>query len=272
MSGRLEGKVAFITGAARGQGRAHAVRMASEGADILAFDLADHQDGVLYPSATMADLEETQRLVEKEGRRALIRKGDVRNLDDMRAFVDDGIAELGGVDIVVANAGICTPQTWDNITPKAWQETIDVDLTGVWNTVMASAPQMVAAGKGGSIVLTCSLAGKKAVPYMMHYTTAKHGVTGLSKGFAAELGQHRIRVNSIHPGTVNSPMASQEIGEHLTKLNETYPQLAASATPFLPEWNVECEDVAATAAFLASDDARFITAEAISIDAGMQAF
>jgi SDR family mycofactocin-dependent oxidoreductase len=272
MTGRLTGKVAFITGAARGQGRAHAVRLASEGADILALDIAEHLPNVAYESATPEDLEQTQKMVEALDRRILIHKGDVRDLDDMSAFVATGIADLGGLDIVVANAGICTPQTWDKVTPALFQETIDVNLTGVWNTVMATAPHLVTAGKGGSIILTCSLAGKKPQPYMVHYTAAKHGVTGLTKAFAAELGQHRIRVNSLHPGAVNSPMGSDGMIGHLDNLLKTYPQLATTATPFLPEWSVECEDIAAAAAFLASDDARFITAENMSIDAGMQWF
>jgi SDR family mycofactocin-dependent oxidoreductase len=272
MTGRLTGKVAFITGAARGQGRAHAVRLASEGADILALDIAADLPDIRYPSATMADLEQTQAMVEALDRRIVVHQGDVRDLDDMSAFVTSGIAELGQLDIVVANAGICTPETWDKVTPQLFKDTLDVNLTGVWNTVMATAPHMVEAGRGGSIILTCSLAGKKPQPYMVHYTASKHGVTGLAKAFAAELGQHRIRVNSLHPGAVNSPMGSEKMVEHLTELLKTYPQLATTATPFLPDWSVECEDVAAAAAFLASDDARFVTAENMSIDAGMQWF
>jgi SDR family mycofactocin-dependent oxidoreductase len=271
MAGRLEGKVAFITGAARSQGRAHCVKLASEGAHILALDIADELPNVIYPSATMDDLEETARLVEKEGRSVLIHKGDVRDLEDMRAFVQSGVDELGRLDVVVANAGICTPATWDKITPESFKDLIDINLTGVWNTVMASASHLVAAG-GGSIILTSSLAGKKVQPYMVHYTAAKHGVTGMAKAFAAELGQHRVRVNSVHPGAVETAMASEEMIAWLTSLNDTYPQLATTATPFLPEWSMQSEDVANAVAFLASDDARMITAENLSIDAGMQWF
>ena len=271
MTGRVSGKVAFITGAARGQGRAHAVRFASEGAIILALDIADELPNVVYPSASMEDLEETARLVVQQGQEVLIHKGDVRNLADMKAFVQQGVDQFGRLDVVVANAGICTPATWDSVTPELFQDTIDVNLTGVWNTVMATAHHLIAAG-GGSIILTSSLAGKKPQPYMVHYTASKHAVTGMAKAFAAELGQHRIRVNSLHPGAVNTTMGSEPMIKVLNELLDIYPQLATTATPFLPEWSVESEDIANAAVFLASDDARFITAENLSVDAGMQWF
>jgi SDR family mycofactocin-dependent oxidoreductase len=271
MPGRLAGKVAFITGAARSQGRAHCVRMASEGATILALDIAAELPNVVYPSATIDDLEETARLVEKEGQQVIIHQGDVRDLADMKAFVASGVEQFGKLDIVVANAGICTPAAWDNVTPQLFQDTIDINLTGVWNTVMASAPHLVANG-GGSIILTSSLAGKKPQPYMVHYTASKHAVTGLAKAFAAELGQHSVRVNSIHPGAVQTAMASEKMIEVLTGLSEIYPQLATTATPFLPDGFVQCDDVANLAVFLASDEARMITGENLSIDAGMQWF
>jgi SDR family mycofactocin-dependent oxidoreductase len=271
MAGRLAGKVAFITGAARSQGRAHCVKMAREGATILALDIASELPNIAYDPATMDDLRETARLVEKEDQRVLIHQGDVRDLEDMKGFVQSGVDEFGRLDVVVANAGICTPASWDNVSPQLFQDTIDINLTGVWNTVMAAAPHLVAAG-GGSIILTSSLAGKKPQPYMVHYTAAKHGVTGLAKAFAAELGQHRIRVNSIHPGAVQTAMTSGTMIEKLEELNQIYPQLATTATPFLPEGWIQSEDIANAAAFLASDDARMITAENLSVDAGMQWF
>jgi SDR family mycofactocin-dependent oxidoreductase len=272
MPGRLDGKVALVTGAARGQGRAHAVRLAQEGADILVLDAAGPLPDIVYPSATVDDMEETGRLIDGLGRRVLTRQGDVRDLEGLKDFVAEGVSTLGSIDIVVANAAIATPETWDNITPEMWKDTIDINLTGVWNTVMATAPRMVEAGRGGSIILVSSLAGKKPQPFMVHYTASKHGVTGLVKAFAAELGPHRIRVNSIHPGPVNSPMSSQELRDLMARLVGSNPPLGATLTPFLPEAMAECEDQAAAAAFLASDDARMITGETLSVDQGMQWF
>jgi SDR family mycofactocin-dependent oxidoreductase len=271
MAGRLTDKVAFITGAARGQGRAHALRLASEGADILALDLAGPLPHVPYDSPSPADLAETAALVEQLDRRIVTHIGDVRDLEGLRSFVDAGVAEFGRLDIVVANAGICVPATWDETTPAIFKDTIDINVTGVWNTVMASAPHLVRGG-GGSIILTSSYAGKKMQPFMIHYTTSKHAVTGMTRAFAAELGKHSIRVNSVHPGAVDTPMGSGDMVREITRTNESYPPLAAMGTPFLPQFSVDAEDVAAAVAFLASDDARFITSEHLSIDAGMQYF
>lgn len=269
--GSLDGKVAFITGAARGQGRAHAVKLASEGADIIAIDLAGPIDHVPYDSPTPADLDETVRLVEALDRRIEASVADVRDHDRLKAVVDEGVATLGRLDIVVANAGICIPEAWDAITPATFAATIDTNVTGVWNTVMAGAPHLVAGG-GGSIVLTSSYAGKKMQPFMVHYTASKHAVVGLTRAFAAELGKHSIRVNSVHPGAVNTPMGSGDMQQALATAGETNPPLNGMGTPFLPVWAMEAEDIADAVAFLASDAARFITAEHLSIDAGMQHF
>ncbi|MEA9985446.1 MULTISPECIES: mycofactocin-coupled SDR family oxidoreductase [Subtercola] len=271
MTGRLEGKVAFITGAARGQGRAHAVKLASEGADIIALDLAGPIPLVPYDSSTPEDLAETVRLVEGLDRRIVAEQGDVRDLARMKEIVAKGVAELGHLDIVVANAGICIPATWDETTPEMFQVTMDTNVTGVWNTVMVGAPYLVTAG-GGSIILTSSYAGKKMQPFMVHYTASKHAVTGMTRAFAAELGKHNIRVNSVHPGAVNTPMGSGDMIEAITRTNASNPPLAAMGTPFLPVWAAEAEDIANAVAFLASDDARLITAEHLSIDAGSQYF
>jgi SDR family mycofactocin-dependent oxidoreductase len=271
MSGKLKGKVAFITGAARGQGRAHAVKLAREGADIVAVDLAGKIPLVPYDSSSVADLEETVRLVEAEDRRILFRQGDTRDLDGLRALVDEGVAEFGKLDIVVANAGICIPATWDETTPEIFQTTLDINVTGVWNTVMASASHLIANG-GGSIILTSSYAGKKMQPFMVHYTASKHAVTGMTRAFAAELGKHSIRVNSVHPGAVNTPMGSGDMVAAITHTNESNPPLAAMGTPFLPTYAAEADDIANAVAFLASDDARLITAEHLSIDQGAQYF
>jgi SDR family mycofactocin-dependent oxidoreductase len=271
MAGRLEGKVAFITGAARGQGRAHAVKLASEGADIIAVDLAGEIPLVPYDSSSIEDLNETVRLVEGLDRRIIFEQCDVRDLEKMRGIVDKGVAELGHLDVVVANAGICIPATWDETTPEIFQVTMDTNVVGVWNTVMVGAPHLVTAG-GGSIILTSSYAGKKMQPFMIHYTASKHAVTGMTRAFAAELGKHHIRVNSVHPGAVNTPMGSGDMIEAITRTNASNPPLAAMGTPFLPVWSVEAEDIANAVAFLASDDAKYITAEHLSIDAGAQYF
>ncbi len=269
MAGRLTGKVALITGAARGQGRAHAVKLASEGADVVAVDLAGPLPGVPYDSPTPADLEETTRRVEALDRRIIARQGDVRDLEALRGIVDGAVAELGRLDVVVANAGICIPATWDETTPEIFRDTMDTNVTGVWNTVMAGAPHLVTAG-GGSIVLTSSYAGKKMQPFMVHYTASKHAVTGMTRAFAAELGKHGIRVNSIHPGAVNTPMGSGAMVDRLTAATASNPPLGAMGTPFLPVYAAEPEWIADAVAFLASDDARWITAEHLSIDGGAQ--
>jgi SDR family mycofactocin-dependent oxidoreductase len=272
MSGRFTGRVAFITGAARGQGRAHALRLAREGADILALDLAGPLPGVPYESATPDDLAETAAGVEKLDRRILTHVGDVRDLADMKAFVAQGVAEFGRLDVVVANAGICIPATWDETTPEIFRDTIDINVVGVWNTVMASAPHMVDAGNGGSIVLTSSYAGKKMQPFMIHYTASKHAVTGMTRAFAAELGAHRIRVNSVHPGGVNTPMGSGDMMTAIERTNASYPRLAGMGTTFIdPAW-AEADEISDAVAFLASDEARFITAEHLSVDGGAQYF
>lgn len=236
MSGRLEGRVALVTGAARGQGRAEAVKLAAEGADIIT-------------SVT-----------------------DTRDHAALKDAVDAGVADLGRLDIVVANAGICIPQTWDEITPESFAATIDTNVTGTWNTVQVVAPHLIAGGNGGSVILASSYAGKKMQPFMIHYTTSKHAVTGMTRAFAAELGKHGIRVNSVHPGAVNSPMGSGDMQTEIARTNESNPPLAAMGSPFLPIYAAECDDIADTVVFLASDESRVITAEHISVDAGAQYF
>lgn len=269
--GNLSGKIALVTGAARGQGRAEAVKLASNGADIIAIDIAGHLDHVPYDSPTPDDLVETARLVEEYDRRIVTSVADVRDHDALKAAIDAGAAELGGLDIVVANAGICIPETWDEITPATFAAVLDTNVTGAWNTVTAGAHHLVARG-GGAVILTSSYAGKKMQPFMIHYTASKHAVVGLTRGFAAELGKHRIRVNSVHPGAVNTPMGSGDMQAAIARTNESNPPLAGMGTPFLPTYAVEAEDIADTVAFLASDAAKFITSEHISVDAGMQYF
>ncbi|ART71245.1 3-ketoacyl-ACP reductase [Mycobacterium dioxanotrophicus] len=273
MSDRLTGKVAFITGAARGQGRAHAVRMAKEGADIIAIDIAGPlPPSVPYDSATPDDLAETVRLVEATGRRVLAAAVDTRDLEGLRAVVDKGVAEFGRLDIIIANAGITVPEAWNETTPESFRDVIDINLTGTWNTVMAGAQHIIDGGRGGSIILISSAAGIKMQPFMVHYTASKHGVTGLARAFAAELGKHKIRVNSLHPGAVNTPMGTGDMMAALNRANETNPGLMQMVTPFLPDFIAEPEDIADAACWLASDESRFVTASRVAVDLGSTQF
>ena len=207
MAGRLQGKVAFITGAARGQGRSHAVRLAEEGADIIAVDICDDYPTVGYAMATQADLAETVNAVEALDRRIVASQADVRDLGALKAAVDGGVTQLGRLDVVCANAGICTIQAWNEVTSAVWQDTLDTNLTGVWNTMVAAAPHLIAAG-GGSIICTSSTAGIKGLPFLAPYVAAKHGVVGIAKTMANELARHQIRVNTVHPTGVDTPMAA----------------------------------------------------------------
>lgn len=269
MTGRLAKKVAFITGAARGQGRAHAVKMAAEGADIIAIDVAGKlPDCVPYNPATPEDLAETVRLVENTGRRIVSAVVDTRDYDGMREAVADGVATLGRLDIIVANAGVAAPQAWDAITPENFRDVLDINVTGTWNTVMAGAQHIIDGGRGGSIVLISSAAGIKMQPFMVHYTASKHAVTGMARAFAAELGKHGIRVNSVHPGPVNTDMGSGDMVGALGQAMETNPQLSHMLTPFLPIWLAEPEDIAGTVCWLAGDESRNVTAAAVPVDQG----
>ena len=259
----LDGKVAFITGAARGQGRAHAVRLAAEGADIIAIDLAGKLPPCApYPSATQEDLDETARLVETTGRRIVASAVDTRDLAGLRKAVSDGVDELGRLDIIVANAGISAPAAWNEVTPEAFKEVMDVNVTGTWTSSIID----VAAR---SIILI-SAAGIKLQPFMIHYTASKHAVTGMARAFAAELGKHSIRVNSVHPGPVFTEMGSQEMVEAIAKAAEADGNhiLMNMLTPFLPSWVAQPEDIAAAVCWLASDDSKLVTAQEISVDQG----
>ncbi|MCV7279885.1 mycofactocin-coupled SDR family oxidoreductase [Mycolicibacterium flavescens] len=268
-SGKLSGRVAFITGAARGQGRAHAVRMAAEGADIIAIDIAGKLPAcVPYEHATPEDLAETARLVEAAGARIVTAEVDVRDADGLRRAVDDGVERFGRLDVIVANAGISPPQIWDEITPEDFRDVLDVNVTGTWNTVMAGAQRIIDGGRGGSVILISSAAGIKLQPFMIHYTASKHAVTGMARAFAAELGKHSIRVNSVHPGPVNTPMGSGDMIAAIGRTMETNPALQHMMTPFLPTWVLQPEDVADVVCWLATDDARHMTATAIPVDQG----
>jgi SDR family mycofactocin-dependent oxidoreductase len=271
MSGRVAGKVALVTGAARGQGRADAVRLAQEGADVIAVDICAPLPSVPYDSAAPEDLAETVRQVEKTGRRVIPGIVDIRDLDKLRDVVDGAVAKLGRLDVIVANAGICVPKPWDKVTPQIFADTISTNVTGTWNTVMAGTPHLVRAG-GGSIILISSAAGLKVQPFMVPYTTSKFAVRGMAKAFAAELGQHGIRVNSVHPTGVNTPMGSGQMRAEIEAAIAGYPRLGAMFINMLPVDGTEPEDVAETVLFLASDESKYITAHEIAPDAGVTEF
>lgn len=266
---RLQDRVAFITGAARGQGRAHAVRMANEGADIIAVDVAGKlPDCVPYDPATPEDLTETVRLVEATGRRIHAAQVDVRDADGLRETVDAGVAEFGRLDVIVANAGISPPQRWNEITPADFRDVLDINVTGVFNTVIAGAQHIIDGGRGGSIILISSAAGIKLQPFMIHYTASKHAVTGMARAFAAELGRHEIRVNSVHPGPVATAMGSGDMITAIGRAMESNPLLQNMMTPFLPTWVLQPEDVADVVCWLATDESKYLTAAAIPVDQG----
>ncbi len=265
---RLQGKVAFVTGAAHGQGRAHCVRLAEEGADVIAIDVCGPVDTSKIPPSTTDELVETARLVEEVGRRVLSRQVDVRDLTAMETVCFDGVAALGGrLDIVVANAGIVTAGlTWE-LTEQQWRTMIDVNLTGVWTTVKAAVPHMIRAGNGGSITMTSSIGGYRGLPYEAHYSAAKHGIVGLCRVLAIEVGEYDIRVNTIHPNGVNTLMSTEPDLIPAILSDPKMPGILASA---LRAGVQEPEDVAATVAWLASNDARYITGAQIMIGSGNQ--
>ncbi len=274
MPGRVEGKVAFITGAGRGQGRSHAVKLASEGADIIAIDICHDVEGAL-PMATPDDLAETVKLVEAQDRRIIATQADVRDLDGLKAAVDAGVGELGRLDIVVANAGIASMGgPVEAMSQDNWKHTIDINLTGLWNTARAAIPHLVAGGRGGAIVLTSSVGGMHAMPNMSHYVSAKHGVIGLMRSLAVELGQHHIRVNSVLPTNVNTPMFMNEGTYKMFRPDLENPTaadvepIAAQFMHVLPHGWVEPEDVSNAILFLASDESRYITGVPLPVDLG----
>ncbi|MCV7228987.1 mycofactocin-coupled SDR family oxidoreductase [Mycolicibacterium komossense] len=275
MTGRVEGKVAFITGAARGQGRAHAVRLAQEGADIIAVDVCKKLDTVdLIAASTPEDLAETAGLVKNTGARIFTAEVDVRDYDALKAAVDAGVEEFGKLDIIVANAGIGNGgQTLDKTSERDWTEMIDINLAGVWKTVKAAVPHLIAAGNGGSIILTSSVGGIKAYPHCGHYVAAKHGVVGLMKTFAVELGPQNIRVNSVHPTNVNTPLFMNDGTMKLFRPDLENPgpddiKVVGEFMHTLPIGWVEPEDIANAVLFLASDEARYITGVQLPVDGG----
>ena len=266
MAGRVAGKVAFVTGAGRGQGRSHAIRLAEEGADIIAVDILANYDSLGYAMSTEEDLAKTVKAVEALDRRIVAARADVRDLDGLKKSVDEGVTQLGRLDIVSANAGICTAQAWDQVTPRIWQDTIDVDLTGVWNTIVATAPHLIENG-GGSIIATSSVAGVKGLPFLAPYVAAKHGVVGIVRAMANELAEYNIRVNVVVPTGVMTPMAAAL--SNIQQITEEHPHLGPVHMNTMPDVHaVEPRDVSNAVLFLASDEARYVTGLEFKVDAG----
>lgn len=267
--GKLEGRVAFVTGAARGQGRAEAVLLAEEGADIIAVDVCKRPTHIDYEPARSGDLAETVRLVEKVGRRVVSAEVDVRDLSALSEVVARGVGEFDGrLDVVVANAGVVNwGRLWE-IEVSRWTDMIDINLTGVFHTLRSAIPHMIRAGHGGSIIATSSVAGIKSLPGQSHYSAAKHGVVGLVKSAAMELAPYRIRVNSVHPWGVATAMASMGVGDAEAIFAES-PAYRDAMGQILHDPPVsEPEDIARAVLFLASDDSRTMTAAQLTVDHG----
>lgn len=274
--GKFSGKVAFITGAARGQGRSHAVRLAEEGADIIALDICSQIDSVPYPLATQSDLEETTRLVEKTGAQIVAVQGDVRDQRDVVRAVEEGVSQFGRLDFVAANAGILQFGEHGR-SDQAYLDAVDVMLHGVYNTVQASLPAILAHGDGGSIAITSSLAGLRGpairhdalAPGFLGYTAAKHGVVGLMRAYANSLAEKNIRVNTVHPSGVSTPLV----------VNEAFPSwvqegvfLGSSFSNAMPVDLIEPIDISNAIAWLFSDEARYVTGISLPVDAGASNF
>jgi SDR family mycofactocin-dependent oxidoreductase len=272
--GRLAGKVAFVTGAARGQGRSHAVRLAAEGANIIAADICAPVPSVDYPLASEDDLEQTARLVREQGRHVIAAVADVRDLPALTTVVTDAVARLGRLDIIVANAGINSYAPGAELTELQWDEMIAINLSGVWRTIRAGVEHVRHGGEGGSIIITSSAAGLRAIPNNAHYAAAKHGLVGLMKVLALELGPELIRVNTIHPTTVNTPMVRNDATVRLflpgrqDPTEEDFARIARQLNVLPVPW-VEADAVSDLVVFLASDEGRYITGASIPVDAGM---
>jgi SDR family mycofactocin-dependent oxidoreductase len=269
--GKFDGKVVFVTGAARGQGRAHAVEFAREGADVAVLDICAPIESVEYGTATREDLDETVRQIEEIGRKALPIVADVRDWDAMQDAVNRTVSELGGLDVVIANAGILPATGEKSQKMLAWHETVETVLTGTYHTLKAAMTPMIEAGKGGSMLITSSTSGLFAIAYdtdmlnpgEMGYTAAKTGVIGLMKNFAKALGKYGIRVNTVHPMGVNTPMLG---GDYAKSIIDNAP--AGWCANALGYGLLEPIDIARVMVFLASDDAKAITGSTIASDGG----
>ena len=275
--GPLEGRVAFITGAARGQGRAHAIRLANDGADIIAIDVCHSvSDTITYPLGSSEELAETVRAVEATGRKVLAREVDIRDLAALQKVVADGVEQFGRLDIVVANAGVLSWGRMHEMSEEQWDTVIDINLNGSWRTIRAAAPAMIEAGNGGSIVIVSSSAGLKATPGNGHYSASKHGLVALTNALAIELGEFGIRVNSIHPYSIETPMVEKKA---MMELFTKFPHYVHSFSPMpyhpvdhqskkgLMEFMMP-EEVSDVVAWLASDGSATISGSQIAVDRG----
>jgi SDR family mycofactocin-dependent oxidoreductase len=273
----LDGRVAFVTGAARGQGRAHAARLAAEGADVIAIDVcAPISDTITYPAPTSEDLAETVRLVETAGRKALAREVDIRDLAALTQVVADGIEQFGRLDVVVANAGVLSWGRMFEMSEEQWDTVVDVNLNGTWKTIRAAVPAMIQAGNGGSIIIVSSSAGLKATPGNGHYSASKHGLVGLTNALAIEVGEFGIRVNSIHPYSIDTPMVEPDA---MMEIFAKYPAFLHSFSPMpyhpvnhqgkkgLKEFMTP-EEVSDVVAWLAGDGSATISGSQIAVDRG----
>ncbi|MDA2894246.1 mycofactocin-coupled SDR family oxidoreductase [Mycolicibacterium sp. BiH015] len=264
MSGRAQGKRVLITGAARGMGRSHAVRLAQEGADLILVDICEAIATIEYPLATAEELDETVALVQQYGRNAISRIVDVRDERALAQAVDDGVAHLGGLDAAVANAGVLTGGTWDTTTAQQWRTVVDVNLIGTWNTCRAAIPHLLE--RGGSLVNVSSAAGIKGSPLHTPYTASKAGVVGLSKALANELAAANIRVNTVHPTGVPTGMRPSSLHE---LLHDTRSDLGPIFQNALPVAMAEAVDISNAVLFLISDEARYVTGLEFKVDAGV---
>ncbi|MGY4653566.1 mycofactocin-coupled SDR family oxidoreductase [Mycobacterium sp. URHB0021] len=275
--GPLEGRVALITGAARGQGRAHAIRLADDGADIIAIDICRPiSDTITYPLATPEELADTVRAIEATGRKALAREVDIRDLAALQQVVADGIEQFGRLDVLVANAGVLSWGRLFEMSEEQWEAVIDVNLNGTWKTIRAAVPAMIEAGNGGSIIIVSSSAGLKATPGNGHYSASKHGLVALTNALAIEVGEYGIRVNSIHPYSIETPMVEKEA---MMQLFSKYPNYIHSFSPMpyrpvnhqgkkgLQEF-MEPEEVSDVVAWLAGDGSATISGSQIAVDRG----
>jgi (+)-trans-carveol dehydrogenase len=272
VAGRLQDRVALITGAARGQGRSHAITLAREGADIVAVDRCAPVESVAYPLSTPDDLAETAKLVEREGRRIVTYVGDVRSSADMRAATQLALDEFGRIDVVVANAGIWSPGSVWEMDDQTWQDMIDINLTGVFNTVRFAIPHMIER-RSGSLILTSSTCGVKALGWMPHYNSAQHGVMGLTRSLALDLGPYFVRANAVLPSTVNTPMIHNDPSYRIYRPDLENPTREDAMAGFyehnaMPLPYVEPEDVSEAVLFLASDASRYVTGIGLPIDLG----
>lgn len=276
-NGTLEGRVAFVTGAARGQGRAHAIRLAQEGADVIAIDICGPvSDTITYPSATPEELAETVAAVEATGRKALAREVDIRDLPALQQVVADGVEQFGRLDVLVANAGVLSWGRMFEMSPEQWDTVIDVNLNGTWRTVRAVVPAMIEADNGGSIIIVSSSAGLKATPGNGHYSASKFGLTAITNALALEVGEYGIRVNSIHPYSINTPMVEPEA---MMEVFKKYPTFLHSFSPMplkprdhegkpgLQEFMTP-EEVSDVVAWLAADGSATISGSQIAVDRG----